>query len=478
MKKIYYLIAMAIVLLLVTQYALASERYSMSFDQVKKDKEIFDDSSSYYENIDLFKRDLPQSLYGQLTFDKSEMSRLWEEAVGFKAPDVVGVIAPEIKPGKYTAADKDKYPFKELMPAHYYNRFNPPGTGGINHAGNYTEIEVVPTRQYYYATPIGNATIENAGKTQLDDKGYLLYKTYVSGLPFPQPSGQHKAWQIVYNYKKNYHDFETTICYDQAQGIDSRYRKDFYSFGQYMNVKSSSRLVMEPLNWFDTVAKKMDELKLIFYRPQAPRDEYGNAYFTTAFNDPMKDPRFFVYVNMTRRIRKMSSSDRQDQSVGSDQTFDDTDGFLQPLRPDQYPYEMKVIAEHEYLVPAATSSGKQWMDSKNKYVMKALQFERRPMWVVEMKQLDKNYVYSKRIGYFDKETLDLWLMENYDRKGRLYRTYSTQWAFIPEMGVLTKFNDIMLDYIDVHSTFETIRYFPTPWINRNDISVKSMMKTK
>ena len=478
MKKTLYFVSLVMIFMMVAQFAAAADRFQMTFDQVNTDKALFDDPSPYYEKIDQFQKVLPQELYQKLIFDKDEMSRLWAEAVGFKAPDVVGKIAPEIKPGKYSVADKEKLPFKELMPAHYYDRFNPPGTAGLNHAGNFTEIEVVPTRQYYYATPIAKATINNAGKTTLDENGYLQFDTYGSGLPYPQPSGAHKAWQIVYNYKKNYHDFETTICFDQAQGIDSGFSKDFYTYGQYINVKSSSRLVMEPLGWFDKAAEKMDEDKLIYFRPLAPRDEYGNAYFTTAFNNPSKDPRFFVYLNFTRRIRKMSSSDRQDQSVGSDQTFDDTDGFLQPLRPDEFPYEMKVIEEREFLVPTATSTGKQWMDSKENFVMKDLQFERRPMWVVEMKQLDKNYIYSKRIGYFDKETLDLWFMENYDQKGRLYRTYSTQWAFIPEMGVLTKFNDIMLDFIDVHSTFEAVRYFPTPWITRNDISVKSMMKTK
>ena len=478
MKKIIYSLLMVFVFLCVSSTPWAADKYAMTFDQINTDKAMLDDPSSYYEKVGRFEKVLPKELYDKLVFDTDEMSRLWAEAVGFKAPDVVGKLAPQIKPGKYTLADKERLPFKELMPAHYYNRFNEPGTGGLNHAGNFTEIEVVPTRQYYYATPIAKATIENAGKAKLDENGYLLYKSYLSGLPFPQPSGSHKAWQIVYNYKKNYHDFETTICFDQAQGIDSGFKRDFYTYGQYINVKSSSRLVMEPLGWFDKAAKRMDEDKLIYYRPLAPRDEYGNAYFTTGFNDPSKDPRFFVYLSFTRRIRKMSSSDRQDQSVGSDQTFDDTDGFLQPLRPDEFPYSMKVIEEREFLVPAATSSGSQWMDSKNKFVMKGLQFERRPMWVVEMTQLDKNYIYSKRIGYFDKETLDLWFMENYDQKERLYRTYSTQWAFIPEMGVLTKFNDIMLDFIDLHSTFETIRYFPTPWITRNDISVKSMMKTK
>jgi hypothetical protein len=468
----------ALSLLFISASLQAAEQYHMTFNQINEDKAIFDDPTPYYKKIGGYKNVLPDSLYDQLTFDKKEMSRLWMETVGFKAPDVVGKIAPEIKPGKYTVTDKAQYPFKELMPPHYYNRFNPPGAQGVNHIGNFTEIEVIPTRQYYYATPIARATMENRGKPQLNDQGYLQHQTFTSGFPFPKPSGQNKAWQIIYNYKKNHHDFETNIEYDRSIGIGSNFREDMHNHGKYIKVWTKGRLVMPPLGYWDKTAKKMGENEMIYYTPLSPRDEYGNVYGTTVYSDPLKGNRFFVYMNVIRRIRKMSASDNQDQSIGSDQTYDDTDGIAQRLRPDVYPYEIKILADREFLVPAATLDGKQWMNSKEKYKMEGLKFERRPMWVLEMKQLDPNYIYSTRIVYLDKETLDILFIENYDQKGRLYRTYSTQWAFIPEMGVLTKFNDIMLDHIDIHSTFNPVRYFPAPWLTRKDISIRSMMKTK
>ena len=48
------------------------------------------------------KKALPPEVYEVLTFDVEEAKRQWAEIVGFKSPDVVGKIAPEIKPGKYT----------------------------------------------------------------------------------------------------------------------------------------------------------------------------------------------------------------------------------------------------------------------------------------------------------------------------------------------------------------------------------------
>lgn len=114
---------------------------------------------------------------------------------------------PEIKPGKYSYKDKEKFPgLKELMIPHHYKRFNP---GGPPFAGNFPEITVVPTKQYYWALPIAEATKNNMGKTKLDDQGYIIDNTYVSGYPFPRPSGKFKVQQIMYNWVKRYSNGES-----------------------------------------------------------------------------------------------------------------------------------------------------------------------------------------------------------------------------------------------------------------------------
>ena len=65
-------------------------------------------------------------MYSMLCFDIEKMKDLWAELIGFKASEVVGKIAPEIKPGKYSYADKGKHPgLKELMIPLQYERFKP-----------------------------------------------------------------------------------------------------------------------------------------------------------------------------------------------------------------------------------------------------------------------------------------------------------------------------------------------------------------
>jgi hypothetical protein len=82
-----------------------------------------------------------------------------------------------------------------------------------------------------------------------------------------------------------------------------------------------------------------------------------------------------------------------------------------------------VIAEREFLVPAYTFDASDYMDSKDGWKWKGLKFERRPMWVIEMVQQDKNYIYSKRVGYYDEDSWAPQMADRYDKRGNLWRMY-------------------------------------------------------
>jgi hypothetical protein len=172
-----------LILAMSTPTAWAQKLYDISWEDVLAVKPNFDDPSHLYEELPHSKV-LPKEVWEQLNYDQEAMKSLWPEVVGFKAPDVVGKIAPEIKPGKYTYQDKEKYPFKELMIPETYERFAP---GDTPLAGNFPEITVVPTKQYYVPLPYAQKTKEYTGTVKQHDDGYLNYDTYQAGFPFPQP---------------------------------------------------------------------------------------------------------------------------------------------------------------------------------------------------------------------------------------------------------------------------------------------------
>ena len=170
--------------------------YGMTAEQIAEYKDFFDDPTAMYEAIPQSKV-VPPDIYQKYVYDVEEMKKIWSEVVQFKAPDEVGKIAPEIKPGKYTYQDKDKLPFKDLMIDLHYERFAP---GEPPYIGNYPEITVVPTRQYYYAKPIAEATLKHMGETKLEDQGYLVYDSYTAGFPFGRPSGDGLFLLILKKY--------------------------------------------------------------------------------------------------------------------------------------------------------------------------------------------------------------------------------------------------------------------------------------
>jgi len=474
MKEIRLFLTIFMSLLLVASVGWA-QKYEISIKELEKYKAPFDDPAPFYKNIEWFKKIMPPDAYKKVTHDVDAMKRVWAEVVGFRAPDVVGKAFPEIKPGKYTLQDKTKYPFEKVMWKHLYDRFNAPPKSGPRHVAYFTEFEIVPTRQYYHALPVGEATKKHMGTVKQDGQGYIINDTYVAGFPFPRPDGPHKAQQIIYNWDKSY-NLDTEYYVEHVFGYTKDLRNDYEGMATAYQARLQGR-VKDPMAWLDTRAKDQQELKVFQYMSQAPRDLFGNVISVTSYIDPNRDDLFLMYINSLRRIRKLTASDTQDPAVGQDIIYEDAYGFNQKLSPKRYPYKYEVIGEGEYLCPISWD-GSPYLSTKEGFIMKNLQFERRPCWVVQMTQLDKNYVYGKRIWYVDKEMLIFWHIDNYDQKGRLYRTYSNTWGFLPEMGIYNQFQVLALDHVDTHSTYYHSYSYPATWLTRGDISMSGMVKTK
>jgi len=450
----------------------AEEEYKVTAQELEKYKKMLDDPRPYLKEL-TYKKILPPEVYAKLTFDVEEMKTQWAEVVGFKAPDEVGKIAPEIKPGIYSYKDKEKYPgLKELMTPYHYEFFRP---GGPPLAGCYPEIKVVPTRQYYLALPIAKATKENMGRVQLDDKGLIKEETYVAGVPFPRPEGKFKAYQVIYNWLKRYAGWESTYLTATTRGFTRGLRIDQEMVSDAVTVRFKGRVMIEPYGWFDERAKSMGEEMGFNFFYLAPRDMYGNVVASVKYLDPDKYDQMLLYINALRRVRLMSATDIQDSIGGADVIYADNFIYSQKLSSTIFPYKCEVIAEREYLVPLATLDGSPYMSSKGAELHN-YEWERRPMYVVKMTQLDKSFVYSHRILYIDKETFMLSTILNYDQKGRLYRSTTTTNAYFPEMGMFAYGGDfLMYDHLDMHTTFSRGFMTPTPWVGRKDLSMRGLV---
>ena len=452
------------------------ETYLPRPEQLLKEKKLLDDPRSLMTKFHPSKI-LPPEIWSQLTWDKKEMSDMWAEIVGFKSPDVVGKIAPEIKPGKYTYKDLEKYPgLKELMMPEFIEHYIKPG--GPPLAGNIPEFEIIPTRQYYYSLPIAKATKENLGKAKLDEAGYIIESSWTGGFPFPKPSGKFKARQVFANYFKKYWLFGYNMrIMGVAYGFNKNLKKDFDCLYSTDCIRLSKRTIMPPFGYYDERARKKGEEKAYFNVVFSPRDIKGTAIMHYYYEDPNRYTQSMMYVPSLRRIRKMSSSDTQDPINGQDITYDDQDGFAQKMSPTRYPYKMELIGDvREYLWPVSVD-GTEYVDSKDGYSIKNVKMVRRPMYTVNMIQQDKNYVYSRRLVYVDAETFLSTVFFFYDQKGRLYRSQNSPVAFLEESGQFIGNGSpvVLRDYIDLHTTVVTLFTAPVFW-ERSQFTLKNMSR--
>ncbi len=480
-RHVQYIMAVCISIILLPLSALADnvfpdpDTYLPRPDEIAKYKNVVDDPRSLMDSLHPSKM-LPPEAWGQLQYDVEKMKSIWAELVGFKAPDVVGKIAPEIKPGKYTYKDLEKHPgLKKLMMPEMLNRIK---AGEPPFAGNVPEFEIIPTRQYYWALPVAEMTKKNLGKTKLDQNGYLIDATWEGGVAFPRPSGKFKAQQVFYDYKKRYAYYGNNYSFlGRSLGIDKRMNVDFDCLYRVDVARMSRRILAPPYGYFDARAEKNGEYKALISVLFTPRDLKGMTVLTSIYNDPNKFNQNMMYVPSLRRVRKMSATDTQDPMNGQDLIYDDNEGFSQKITPLRYPYTFEIIEEREYLVPISID-GTEYVDSKDGYALKNVKMQRRPCYVLQLTQQDSNYVYSKRIFYIDKEVLMLTgFMQNYDQKGRLYRSSLTIFGFLPESGMFIGNGapTIQRDHIDKHSSCVQLFSAPAVW-ERDRFSMKRMMK--
>jgi hypothetical protein len=416
---------------------------------------------------------LPAEVWNYLKFDMDEMKEQTAEILGFTAPEKVGKIAPEIKPGKYTYQDLEKYPgLKELFPPVFLQRIK---AGGPPLPANFMDFEIIPTEQFHWALPACKVTKQNLGKAKLDKDGYIVAKSWEGGIPFPKPSGKYKAQQIYYNFEKKFASWDNcfrlggkSIGLNKNLKIDAR--NDFYgSWTTFMG-----RCLFPPFGFIDKRAKQNGEWSSNGVVLLAPRNRRGTVTLQLRYDDPYTMDPYFVYVPSLRRIRKMASTDTQDPN--GDACYDDTSFLAQKITPKKYPYKYDIIEEREYLITYAYGTAKAWVDSKNGYAIRDLQVMRRPTYVLQMTQLDSNYIYSKRIYYIDKEFFTTCWGEYYDQQGRLYRTNFIAYVYFPECGMLTPYGQpsVKLDFIDRHGTMQPTAAVPVNF-TRDVTTMKSLI---
>jgi hypothetical protein len=341
---------------------------------------------------------------------------------------------------KITAENVDQV--KDFVQEGVYTAIKDPGIF------NAKEIwfEIVPYKPYTLSKGVIEATQKYSSASKLDDKEMLIGYGKVAGIPFPQPkTGIEMAWNFDSNTRGDSHQekqFGTIVdCKTGFERTSEQERYELFWIGRYD---------APPVPIIEKEKNPRGIARSFFQRMLQPADFIDTTILEIKYIDPHRGEDLWVYTSMFRRIRRYANNQRTDSIDGTDMIYDDQDGWYTHLIHNTYEYKGRA----DLLVPRHQDSAK-LEKAKGQGYWNGFQRERANHWVVEVKNKDKNYVYSKQIWYLDPETWQMNSKVMYNRQGQLWKMYEFGYNEYPSYGgqTTTVFNsEHIVDFLRYHGS--------------------------
>lgn len=338
---------------------------------------------------------------------------------------------------KISSADVDKV--KELLPASLYELMKnterwkeswftivpyqevPPSPGNIKF-----------TKQYY-------------GHPKVGANGELL--NWVSGVPFPTTN---VGIEMAHNFRSRTFG-DGYISEDIGWTVDGRLKYDMSNLVKSNYCFFAARLDTPPAPEFSDNPKQIwRAYTMLQLEPPETRDM---RIMEIQYKDQMKAYDSWMWVPTIRRVRRRSTSERQDPQGGSDFCSYDNSGWDGPVQINTYKY----LGAKDFLMARHTDKSK-LVHTPGDCLFDGVQRERVRLHMVEAINEDTNFLYSKQVWYIDPETWSILYADKYDRKGNLWKVYD-QYNHVTKGhgGVPVAHNNalMMVDIQRLHSTIAT-----------------------
>lgn len=169
-----------------------------------------------------------------------------------------------------------------------------------------------------------------------------------------------------------------------------------------INKRGQQRIRNTVYYWKDWYGKDgFDEKTLIFFN--SPPEVEGTGFLNWSYMDIAKDDDQWLYLPALKKIKRISGSDKEDSFMGTDFTFDDMG-------------DRQVAEDVHTLIREEPYKGRQ-------------------CYVVESIPKEKDYIYSKKIAWVDKQEWIIHKVDFYDRKTRFMKTFLVQWVKVQDIWV-------------------------------------------
>lgn len=340
---------------------------------------------------------------------------------------------------KITSANVDEV--KEFLPESFYNLMKDTAKWGESW------FEIVPYQAITTSPGTIAMTKKYYGKTKIGAEGEII--GYVSGVPFPDTKD---ATEMAHNFRqRSFGDSYTNR--DDAYIVDGRLKYDRNSEIQNNLAFFAGRTDMPPVPEFE---KNPKQIWRAFSMLQLQPPETRNMRIMEIhYKDTLKAYDSWFWMPSIRRVRRRSTSERQDAQGGADYCAYDNMGWDGPIQVNSYKY----LGQKDMLMGRHTDSEK-LVHTPGKCLFDGTQRERIKLHVVEATSKDPNFLYSKMVWYLDPEDWQMRYSDRYDRSGKL-------WKMIDQLGYIdTGYNGVTVPHFNGTQTVDVQRIHSTVGVTK------------
>ncbi len=302
------------------------------------------------------------------------------------------------------------------------------------------QMRIVPSKKIAWNQAYREATEKYASQVHLAADGRSLVG-HVAGLPFPNldPNDPQIAVKIMWNFDRKpfYTDDQDLRDFDSDTGPlgDGPMKVErHYIFDHMRTLFYTGRLYVPPTPVLvpntDGVRAKSSLHPII-----EPFDLKGVGLTGIRYLDPNRQDDTWLYMPNLRRVRRLSTAQRSDALFGQDLDADSIGGYTGQVAW----FDWKFLGEKTMLASLhSTHFPVQYCEGSGDFAFCG-DWEKRDVYVVEGTPKQPQYSYGKRIIFLDKETYVIPYSDLYDRAGRLWKVWISEFGFrtraAPDYGI-------------------------------------------
>jgi len=302
------------------------------------------------------------------------------------------------------------------------------------------------------------ATVDNACQAKLDAKGFLV--NFKAGQPFPysewaKNATGHKcdltpddpqfalklAWNVNYRWQGgsglNLPHWGFSNMRNQGKEVwriaQGEYRRTYFSHRADLLPATTSLVEGTDIEWAE------------FFDVKTPFDLRGTMFLLYRYDVESKEDDTWAYIPALRRVRRIAATQKSDSLLGTEFTLEDFYIFAGYVWNHQWEFKgestkLGVLNSKRTcfpsVIPGSTAAGgavnmvrlgtdEEWFNCKfgpyNALPFAGETFEKRAAFQLDDIPMQKGHPYSRKMIWYDKETLMPLYSIMYDRAGKPYR---------------------------------------------------------